>query len=180
MRRRTIVATLTTAFALVAPVAPVAPASAGDGWHPVHEQWQPYVESGLELPAGRYCGDFTVDTTPVFQDIRYRVLSRWDSGGPRETAYAGPLVTEATNEATGDSVRLNMSGSGTTLQREDGSLATYDTRGPVGFGWPTGSVGLDQGFYVFRGRHVVEFPESGPRRLVVDQGPETDVCAMLS
>jgi hypothetical protein len=160
-------------------VALAAPAHAEEAWHPVDEEWQPYVQGDLDLPADRYCGDFAVHSTPVRQDIVFRVVSRWESGGPRDVEYRGPLITEATNTTTGESVRLNMSGRAYTQQRPDGSLSTYEAIGPVGFGWPTGSVGLPQGYYVFRGRHVVEFPRSAPRRLVVDQGPETDICALL-
>ena len=156
-----------------------APAAAGEAWHPVNESWQPYPEGGLFLPAERYCGDFDVRSTPVFQDVRSRVVSRWESGGPRETEYAGPLLVDATNTTSGKTVRLDLSGRAETLQRPSGSLAVYETNGPVGFGWPTGSVGLDQGYYLFEGRHVVEFPEAGPRELVVDQGTETDICGLL-
>ena len=169
------------ALAAVTALAPTtaAPAADTEGWHPVEEQWQPYPEGELFLPADHYCGDFDVRSTPVFSDVKFRVVTRWDSGGARDTEYTGPLLVDATNTTTGKSVRLNLSGRAETLQRPDGSLAVYETKGPVGFGWPTGSVGLPQGFYVFRGRHVVEFPAGEPRRLVLDQGTETDVCAML-
>ena len=155
----------------------VSPAAAEEGWHPVQESWADYPEGELLLPAARYCGDFDVRSTPVFQDVRSRVTSRWASGGARTSEYTGPLLVDATNTASGATVRLDLSGRAETLQRPDGSLAVYETDGPVGFGWPTGSEGLPQGYYVFRGRHVVEFPVGAPRRLVVDQG--TDVCALL-
>lgn len=168
-----------TAVSVLAPAA-ASPAAADEGWHTVQESWQPYPdEGGLFLPADRYCGDFDVRSEPVFQDVRFRVVSRWDSGGARETEYTGPLLVDATNTTSDATVRLDLSGRAETLQRPDGSLAIYETKGPVGFGWPTGSEGLPQGFYVFRGRHVVEFPVGEPRRLVLDQGTETDVCAML-
>jgi hypothetical protein len=153
--------------------------AAEPGWHPVAEQWHPYPEGELLLPAGRYCDGFDVRSTPVRQDVRSRVVTRWDSGGARDTEYTGPLLVDATNTTTGKTVRLDLSGRAETLQRPDGSLAVYETDGPVGFGWPTGSVGLPQGYYVFRGRHVVRFPVDAPRELVVDQGTESDVCAML-
>ena len=153
--------------------------AAEPGWHPVAEQWQPYPEGELLLPAGRYCDGFDVRSTPVRQDVRSRVVTRWDSGGARDTEYTGPLLVDATNTTTGKTVRLDLSGRAETLQRPDGSLAVYETDGPVGFGWPTGSVGLPQGYYVFRGRHVVRFPVDATRELVVDQGTESDVCAML-
>jgi hypothetical protein len=156
-----------------------APAGADTGWHRVTEEWQPYHQAVLTLPAERYCGDFDLRSAPLRQDIRYRVLSRWDSGAPRTTEYAGPLVTESTNVDTGAAVRLNMSGHAVTLQREDGSLATYESSGPVGMGFPAGSVGLETGFYLFEGYHVVEFPADGPRRLVVDRGTETNICHLV-
>lgn len=175
--------TLAAAVATVCVGALAAPAvadAADDGWHPVQEDWQPYEGGyGLFLPADRYCGDFDVQTTTVFEDVKYRVMSRWDSGAPRETEYTGPLVSDATNQETGATTRYNISGRAEVLQREDGSLARYETEGPVGFGWPTGSVGLPQGFYIFRGHHVVEFPVGEPRRLVVDDGPETDICGLI-
>jgi hypothetical protein len=166
------------ATVLISPTAAHGDEHTGD-WYPVQEAWQPYPEGELSLPAARYCGDFDVLSTPVEADVRSKVVSRWSSGGPRVTWYAGPLVVDATNTTSGTSVRLDLSGYARTVQRPDGSLATYETLGPVGFGWPTGSVGLPQGYYVFRGRHIVEFPVGEPRRLVVDQGPETDVCALL-
>ncbi len=177
---RTSLVAAATALAAVAVLAPAPGATAADeGWHPVTEQWQPYPEGELFLPAGRYCDGFDVRSTPVFQDVQYRVVTRWDSGGARDTEYTGPLLVDATSTSSGKTVRLDLSGRAETLQRPDGSLAVYETDGPVGFGWPTGSVGLPQGYYVFRGRHVVEFPVGSSRELVVDQGTETDVCAML-
>ena len=178
---RTSLVAASAALAAVAALSPVATtaASAEEGWHSVQESWQPYPEGELFLPAARYCGDFDVRSTPVFQDVQYRVTSRWESGGARDTEYTGPLLVDATNTTSGESVRLDLSGRAQTLQRPDGSLATYETHGPVGMGWPTGSVGLPQGYYVLRGRHMVEFPEAAPRRMLVDQGTETDVCALL-
>lgn len=168
-----------TAAVLTLGAGPV-PAQAADGWHPVDEEWHPYTGGfGLTLPADRYCGGFDLQTTDVFHDVRFRVLSRWDSGGPRETEYAGPLLSEATNLETDASVQLSMSGRAVTLQRERGSLARYESKGPIGMGFPVGSIGLDPGFYLFEGYHVVEFPESGPRRLVVDHGTESDICEMV-
>jgi hypothetical protein len=180
MNRYAIVAaTAVLAVSTAIPAVAAAPARTAEEWHSVTESWQPYPESELVLPADRYCGDFAVRSTPVFADVSSRVLSRWESGGARETIYSGPLQVEATNTTSDGSVQLDLSGFARTKQRPDGSLARYEALGPVGFGWPTGSVGLPQGYYVFDGRHVVRFPKDGPRRLVVDQGTETDVCALL-
>jgi hypothetical protein len=179
MRRSPLVTAVVALTALSSVTVAPATASTQEDWQPVQEAWQPYPESELLLPADRYCGDFDVRSTPVFSDVSSRVLSRWESGGARETIYSGPLQVEATNTTTGQSVELDLSGFARTKQRPDGSLARYEALGPVGFGWPTGSVGLPQGYYVFDGQHVVRFPQDGPRRLVVDDGSETDVCALL-
>lgn len=178
---RTSLVSAAAALAAVAVLSPVAATSASgeEAWHPVTESWQPYPEGELFLPANRYCGDFDVRSTPVFADVQYRVTSRWEAGGARETEYTGPLLVDATNTTSGETVRLDLSGRAETLQRPNGSLAVYETKGPVGMGWPTGSVGMPQGFYVLRGHHVVEFPEAAPRRMLLDHGTETDVCAML-
>lgn len=171
---------VTLAAILLGGSAVVAPSAAGDtSSHAESERWHPYHQEPLLLPAERYCGEFDLRLTPVFQDVRYRVLSRWDSGGPRETVYDGPLLTDATNAETGATVRLNLSGRALTVQREDGSLKTYETDGPVGMGFPVGSIGLDPGFYVFKGRHLVGWDESGQRSLLVDQGVESDACEMV-
>ncbi|WP_432477082.1 hypothetical protein [Nocardioides sp. GXQ0305] len=94
-----------------------------------------------------------------------------------EPAHRG--ATSWTCRTSGRTVDLDLSGFARTLQRPDGSLSRYQALGPVGFGWPTGSVGLPQGYYVFDGEHVVRLPRQKPRRLVRDRGTETDVCALL-
>ncbi|MGA9716229.1 MAG: hypothetical protein WBQ48_10405 [Aeromicrobium sp.] len=176
MRRYICVPSLVAALTALMFTAPV---SAATDWHTVREPWQSYEVDELYLPADRYCGDFDLSATPVFQDVRQRVISRWNSGGPRETVYNGPLRTRNTNKTTGESVLSNLSGRAETIQREDGSLATYASTGPIGMGFPRGSVGLDAGFYLFRGRHVVDFPAGHPRRLVVDRGTETNICDLV-
>lgn len=172
-------ATLVSAAAVASlAIAPAAPADGG--WHPVKEQWQPYPEAPLTLPSDRYCGDFVLKLTPVRQDIKVKVLSRWASGEPRSEIYAGPLHSRATNETTGKAKTLNLSGTAHVLYRSDGTVQRYAMGGPVGMGWPTGSGNqLPQGYYRFTGHHVVEFAPDGTRSVAVDHGPETDVCALV-
>lgn len=71
MRRTSRLATaLISALALLALPAPSL--AADEGWHEVHEQWQPYPEGGLFLPAARYCGDFDVTSEPTYADVQWR------------------------------------------------------------------------------------------------------------
>lgn len=79
-------------------------------------------------------------STPVVQDVRYRVVGRWDSGGARDTEHTAALLVDATDTATGAAVRLDLSGRAETLQRPDRSLATYAGR----------PAGPPQGFHVVR------------------------------
>jgi hypothetical protein len=179
MRRMAVVAGAVMAMVLGSAVA--ATAYDGDGWHPVQEPWQPYEQGALRLPAERYCGDFDLLSEPTRQAVREKVLTRWDDGAPRTVAYAGPLVVTATNQATGDSVEVNLSGTATATYDETGAFDVYETDGPVGVGFPAGSNDrLEPGFYRLTGHHVIDFAADGSRTLDVDRGAETNICDLVS
>lgn len=172
-------ATLTLAATGLTPTASAA-AVGPDGWHVVHEKWRAYPEDPLTLPAARYCGDFDLNLTSVQQGVKVKTLTRWDDGTARTEFYTGVLRTRATNLSTGSTVVLNLSGTARVLYRPDGTMQRYETRGPVGFGWPTGSgPQLPQGYYRFTGKHVVNFTADGTRTLTEAHGQETDVCALV-
>ncbi|WP_050668201.1 hypothetical protein [Luteipulveratus halotolerans] len=180
MITRTLVGVLAAAAAGATVLAPTPTATADSGWHAVHESWQPYVESNLHLPAARYCGTFDMTLHAISQDIKVKALTRWDDGTPRTEVYTGPLLTRATNETSGSHVDLDLSGRAEVLYRADGSMATYGTEGPVGIGWGAGSgPDLPQGYYRFTGHHVIEFQPDGSKSLVVREGTETEVCALV-
>lgn len=143
------------------------------------EPWQPYVEGPLTLPADRYCGDFDLRSTPVQQDIRSRVLARYDSGAVRTAEYAGLLLVDVTNLSTGETVQRNLSGRAFVTFREDGSIATYEMDGPVGMGWPQDD-GYERGFYRMNGHHVIAFDEAGHRTALLDDGIEENLCDTVS
>src|SRR5215203_5677752 len=151
-----------SAFAVVFMTAAGASASAP-------EPWQPYVEGPLTLPAERYCGGFDLVSTPVQQDVKSRVLERYDSGAVKVQEFTGLLVVEVTRVGTGETVTRNLSGHAIVTFREDGSIATYEMEGPIGMGWPQEDQ-YDRGFYVMDGYHLVPFDESGSRTMLVDHG----------
>jgi hypothetical protein len=142
------------------------------------EPWQPYIEGPLTLPAERYCGDFDLLSSPVQQDVKSRVLERYASGAPKVVEYTGLLRVEVSNQSTGASVEANLSGHATVTFREDGSIAVYEMRGPVGLGWPQDDT-YGRGFYLMNGYHVVGFDPSGARVMLVDRGTETNFCDYL-
>ena len=142
------------------------------------EAWQPYTEGPLTLPAARYCGDFDLRSTPVRQDVKSRVLERYDSGAVRVEEYTGLLLVDVTNLSTGTTVQRNLSGHAVVTYREDGTIETYEMRGPIGFGWPQQDA-YDRGFYVMNGYHVVGFDTSGARTMLVDRGTEENLCDVV-
>lgn len=158
---------------------PVEGAGASEDWHPVEEDWHSVNFDGLFLPAGRYCEGFDLRTTTEFQDVSARVTTRWSDGAPRTTSYRGPLLSRATNESTGSSVELSLSGRATVLTRPDGSIAVYSSTGPIGMGWPQDGGGLERGFHVLRGEHVTTFAPDGTREITVDRGSEVNVCDLV-
>ncbi|AKU18307.1 hypothetical protein [Luteipulveratus mongoliensis] len=175
---RSVIVKATLAATLMGAGLGVGPASAA-GWHDVHERWAPYVESALTLPAARYCGTFDLKSEPVIQDIRVKVLQRWDNGKPRQEKYVGPLIVRVTNLSTGASSHQNLSGHATVLYRADGTMESYEMNGPVGMGFPAGSDGLSQGFYRLTGHHLVTFDADGTRHLALDHGAELNLCNVV-
>ncbi len=168
--------------AQAAPVAAAPRASAdGTGWHWVTEGWQPAPQGDETLPAARYCRTFDLKLSAVTQDVRSKVLSRWDNGKPKDTFYAGPLTTRAENLTTGKAKNYNMGGDAWETDYPTGMLHTYRMIGPVGMGMPVGaSAGLSPSFYVMNGYHVVQFNTDDSRRtLTVSVGTETDICAAV-
>ncbi|WP_340540934.1 hypothetical protein [Nocardioides sp. GXZ039] len=171
--------------AVAAGVAQSAPAQAtepstGTGWHWVHEDSQPFVEGELTYPASRYCGTFDLKASPVRQDIRSRVLSRWDNGTAKDTYYTGPLRVRVQNATTGKSRTVDMGGDAVESDDPSGAMRTYQMIGPVGFGMPIGtSSGLPSGVYVLDGYHVARFDADGSRSLAVSIGKETNLCDLL-
>jgi hypothetical protein len=157
--------------ALAAVALPAAPAQAA-------EPWQPVTQPSFSVPAGTYCDD-AFSYTPERQHLEQRVLSRYADGPVRQEQFRGLLVGTFTNDATGATTRVNSSGVAVETFRPDGTLETYETWGPVGFGFKATDVGLPRGYYTLRGHHVVAFAPDGTRTLVVDEGTEDDVCAAL-
>ncbi|UAL30860.1 hypothetical protein K8W59_04985 [Nocardioides rotundus] len=165
-----------TVTALLAPLAVGAlPASAAAA-----DPWQPAPQGSLTLPAERYCGDFDLQADPIRQAVEQRVEESYESGAPRVVAYRGALLVELTNLTSGATARVSLSGHSTATLREDGTMETYETNGPVGMGWPTGTPGMDPGFYLLNGRHVVGFAPDDSRAMLVDQGTESDLCERVS
>jgi hypothetical protein len=163
-----------------APARAATPTGTGSGWHWVHEGWQPYDQADGTDPAARYCGSFDLKDTVVRQDIRSKVLSRWDNGVAKDTYYTGPLTMKVTNTSTGKSKNYDMGGDAIETDNSSGAMRIYRMIGPVGMGMPIGaSTGLPPGVYVMSGYHEVRFDSDGTRTLTAAFGPVVNLCTDL-
>lgn len=151
------------------------------GWHWVNEGWEPAPQGDNTLPAARYCRTFDLELDSISEDVRSKVLSRWDNGKPKDTYYTGPLTVRAENLTTGKAKNYDMGGDALESDYPTGNWHVYRTHGPVGIGMPIGaSRGMPASYYVMDGYHVLRFnADNTERTLTVRRGPETDICAAL-
>lgn len=151
------------------------------GWHWVNEDWQPAPQGNTTLPAARYCKTYDLELDTVSEDVRGKVLSRWDNGNVKDTYYTGPLITRAVNLTTGVAKNYDMGGDMLETDYPDRTPHIYQTFGPVGIGMPIGaSRGLAPSMYVMDGYHKLQFNADGSMRtLTARVGSETDICADL-
>ena len=121
--------------------------------------------------------EFGADDTVIEQTLAVRYPPKLETviGDAVFMLLRGTL----TNDETGATYTVNSSGVAVQTLRPDGSLQTYETRGPVGLGFHATDVGLPRGYYIFRGHHVVDSAPDGTRTLTLDQGSEDNVCAHL-
>lgn len=172
--RRSLAALTLVATSLIAGPAGAQTASAGSEQP---EPWQPVTQPAFTVPAGKYCS-FAFHYEPDEQHLETRVLSRYPDGSVRSEEFRGLLIGTTTNLDTGASIQRNASGRLLEEFNPDGSLATYTTHGPVGFGFRAEDH-YPQGYYLLKGWHQVTFDSAGIRTMTVDQGPEENICQTL-
>ncbi len=141
------------------------------------EAWAPVTQGSFTSAAGTYCS-FAFSYTPDQQNIRGRVNGRYADGTVRSEEFTGLLIGTTTNLSTGATIQTNTSGRVVETFNLDGSLATYETFGPVGFGFHAGD-GFPQGYYVLDGHHRITF-SGATRTMALDQGNEQNLCTALA
>lgn len=162
MRRISIIlATLATVAVL-----PISPAHAVP---PLHE---PIASEPITITD--HC-DFDVFVDPVVD--RGRVTTFFDQEGNIVRQHiSGALIVEVTNLETEETVRLNVSGPGTFIPQEDGSLLIIGTGS-----WLLAFIDNRPGELLLTHGHfeAVVTPD-GEFLLTEPPGSATDVCALLS
>lgn len=153
-------------------VAVAAPeASARGGWEPVEQP-------AFTVMAGKHC-DFAWSYEPTAQSMRKRVVQSNADGSPKVVEFAGKLQGVTTNDETGETIWRSTSGRMIEHLRADGSVSRYETFGPVGLGFGAGSVGIDQGYYIFHGHSVIDVAPDGTKTLTSSRGAREDICQTL-
>ena len=174
--RAAVVATLSASAILAWPGV----GSAGGAASPTSapEPWQPTRTEPFTAPAGKFC-DFQLSMAVTYDDERSRVLARYPDGHASRQEFAGPLLVDFVNDATGQRIHRNLSGSGYADLRDDGTFERLTGRGPFGAGFQA-SDDYPRGQYVLTGVHVIGFDPDGTRHMLVDAGDEENVCQPLS
>jgi hypothetical protein len=167
------VAGTVSAFAAVPAVA------SDDGTGPRGGGWERLPAESFTSPAGDLC-PFPLRSDPLFDQVHVRTTSTFPDGSPRRQEYAGPLVVRLTNLDSGESIVRDLGGRAVATYAEDGS---YDFRitGPAAVGFRAYQGDSEPtGFWVLRGLHTVRFAADTTRSVIVDRGPEENVCTTLA
>lgn len=160
------------ALSALVPATPAAPAASGP------EPWQPTTQVAFTVPAGKYCS-FAFSYQPTSQDLQQRVLTRYRDGTVRAEEYRGPLVGTFTNLDTGATISRDSSGTAVEQFRPDGTESAYTSYGVVGVGFRA-TDRYPQGYYELGGVHRVRYAPDGTRSMVIDRGPEENICDTLA
>lgn len=139
--------------------------------------WVRYPAAPFTRPAGELCG-FPLRSEPVFDQVYARTTATFADGSLRRQEFSGPLVVRLTNTTTGRSTETDLSGYAAARYRPDGSY-DLDIWGPAAVGFGPGDS-LPRGYYRLSGHHRIRFATDGTRRILVDQGPEENLCHVLT
>ncbi len=139
---------------------------------------EPLPSDPVVLPAGQYCDGFTaVITFPV---MNQHIIRRTTVGGVTTLKITGHAKATVTNQVTGESVTLNISGPGTLVLFPDGSFS-IDAHGP-NLLWTAAEnsfPGVPTISYTTG--HVKVFVDaSGQTTSYSLRGRRTDICAVLA
>jgi hypothetical protein len=176
LRRRSRILRLTGALAAVATVGLVSGSSTALANNDPHRTYN-FIPPAT-LPAG-YCS-FQVDATfPVNKE--YNTTTTLPDGSI-EIKTTGSLTNTLTNDATGASITLNISGPATTIVSADGSTVTIDSLGQtLFFATNLTSYGFPSNVVLTSGLAEVTIDVANDAIISLQRAPKVDfdVCAAL-
>jgi hypothetical protein len=177
LRRGSRVLRLTGALAVAATVGIVSGSSTALANSDPHRTYG-YIPP-TALPAG-YCS-FQVDATfPVNKEY---VTTTTLPDGSIETKTTGSLTNTLTNDATGASITLNISGPGTTIVSADGTTENIDYLGQtLFFGTNLTSYGFPSNVLLTSGLVETTIDVANDALISLQRAPhvDLDICAALS
>lgn len=180
MRRFTYLAVATVTAVLLAAVPASAAVDAGRT-PPSDNDWVPVPSAPFEQAAGITC-DFPIRGEPVLDRVVKLVLERYPDGSVKREMYTGALLYRVTNQTTGASVEVDISGSSVLDIRPGGSYGsnvTWTVWGPILLGMHKGNSNYPAGMYVPNGIYTVKVSESGYRKLTFTVGDARNLCHEL-
>jgi hypothetical protein len=129
------------------------------------------------LPAGAVCS-FALSYAPVVNKQVYTIFPAETNGDVRQD-LRGHVIFRVTNDETGNSIDVSVTGPETDIFHADGSI-TKTFGGPTGLALlPTDNPPGPALFLVY-GRTVVNVSPSGVQTLVSETGTQVDLCALLA
>jgi hypothetical protein len=137
---------------------------------------EPSPLTPVSFPAGDLC-TFPVTWEPVVSD-GFTITFVDSEGNFRWLFGGGHLVVRITNDSTGQSIELNISGPGKITENDDGTL-TLEGGGPFLLGFLPSDTPASTMLLV-KGRVVLRIdPSTGQLTLVSHRGTSEDLCASL-
>jgi hypothetical protein len=130
----------------------------------------PFPAEGILLPGGVFC-DFDLFAVAT-KNTEIAKTFPADADGNVLQIVTGQLWVRLTNEATGESVVVNISGPTRYTIAPDGTITAVQVGRSVAV-----AVG---GFFVYSGRVIQIIYPDGSSTIVSTQGTSLDVCALLS
>lgn len=186
MRKAIIAAAATAAFLITAVPASAATDVGTAAGKPAtaRGEWTPVPSAPFDVPAGARC-DFPVHGEPIVDEVRKMVLQTYRDGSPKREMYAGALIFRVTNTLTGQSIDVDISGTGVVRYTKPGGFfggpnSTAEVYGPILLGIAEGLGNLPRGLYVPNGVYTLSIDEAGFRTVKwrIDGGA-FDICGAL-
>lgn len=125
-----------------------------------------------------YCG-FPIHVG-IVSDNEYIIHDTFHTDGTEILRITGKLIQSFTNENTGKSVVVNVSGPGTITLPPDGSFIE-DAHGNGAFPFdPSDQASIGEpGLVFYSGHMVITYPPTGPAQSFTLSGTQTNGCALL-
>lgn len=155
-----------------------ASAAVGKDSEPTDNDWEPVPSAPFDQVAGDTC-DFPIHGEPIVDRVVKMVLQKYPDGSAKREIYAGALIFRVTNQTTGKSIEVDISGTGVADYKPGGSFTrnvTMHVYGPILMGMHEGLGNLPRGMYVPNGIYTLRISKTGYRTVTFTVGGADNIC----